>query len=248
MRRGLLDHFEIMTSAEVKVYVALLILADFNTGRVKISQQELANIVNMTRENTNRYCKRLKALKYIKIKGAKNQHDLTEITVLKYQVIHKAACDTQAQPEAQPEAQPQAQAQNPDQGKQAPNKSKEIKRNDDVSKVLNWFNAKTTNTPLSKKNPLGERENIEELVNLLGADELIVIGDMVCERCYDNSGQYPRTINYIFPEWEKKARLEKEVKREELKLELRVLNTDLLIFPEHEAEIRDKIALIEAKL
>ena len=84
LRRGLLEHLRNMSGAELKIYNALLILADFNTAKISISQSRLSEVVDLSNRMTGQCCRRLEAMDYIKIKTSHNQWSDNEFTILKY--------------------------------------------------------------------------------------------------------------------------------------------------------------------
>ena len=83
LRRGLLEHLAVMTGVEVKIYTALLILADFRTGKVKISIENLGDVVGFSRRHVQTAIKRLEP-KYIRVKRSTNRWHDTEFTIVKY--------------------------------------------------------------------------------------------------------------------------------------------------------------------
>ena len=64
LRRGLLEHLKNMSGAELKVYNALLILADFNTAKINISQNKLSEIIDLSNRMVGKSCRRLAIMGY----------------------------------------------------------------------------------------------------------------------------------------------------------------------------------------
>ena len=84
LRRGLMEHLKYMSGGELKVYNALLILADFRTAKISISQHELGKIVDLSNRVVGTSCNRLKAFGYIKVKTSHNQWKDNEFTITNY--------------------------------------------------------------------------------------------------------------------------------------------------------------------
>ena len=47
LRRGLLDHFKVMSASEIKVYTGTLLLANVKNAMVKVTLAELADIIKL---------------------------------------------------------------------------------------------------------------------------------------------------------------------------------------------------------
>lgn len=90
LRRGILSHLHGMTGNEVKVYIALLCLADHRTGKVKVTTRDLADGLDLNRSSISDALRRLaephndSGTRYIGYKPGKNQYEATTITILKY--------------------------------------------------------------------------------------------------------------------------------------------------------------------
>ena len=131
LRRGLLDHFKVMSAREIKVYVGVLLLANFKNAMVKITLAELADIINIDKKITMDALHRLDKFAYVKYTPAKNQWQTTSIEILKYNGIVK---DTTATPTATPTA--NDITPNNDNDLRTPKKYKEVLRREKKSKEL----------------------------------------------------------------------------------------------------------------
>ena len=91
LRRGILEHLHAMTGNELKVYIALLCLADHRTGKVCIGLSDLCEIVELPKSSVSAALRSLagphnsKGTKYITYTPASNQFGLTSVLVLKHQ-------------------------------------------------------------------------------------------------------------------------------------------------------------------
>jgi len=84
LRRGLGVHFQIMKPIEVTVYVALLILADFQTGIVKMSIRDLSAYTNIGYKEVSLAVRRLDAMDYIIYTPSPNQWVDSMMEIIKY--------------------------------------------------------------------------------------------------------------------------------------------------------------------
>jgi uncharacterized phage protein (TIGR02220 family) len=131
LRRGLLEHFKIMTASEIKVYTGTLLLANFKSAVVKITLAELADIINIDKKITMDALHRLDKFGYVKYTPAKNQWHTTSIEIINYNGSGKNTTATPtATPTAVPIAVPTANDINSSNNNdlQNPKKSKEVLR------------------------------------------------------------------------------------------------------------------------
>ena len=125
LRRGLLEHMNIMNSSELKVYITLLLLANFKNGSVNITLANLADSCGLSYKIINLSVKRLVAMKYINYKPAVNQNRDSKFKILKYACVNTTEPTTEPTTEARPVDLP----------KEAPKKLeelKEVKRSKDL--------------------------------------------------------------------------------------------------------------------
>lgn len=131
LRRGLLDHIKVMSFSELKVYIGLLLLANFKNGYVNITIGNLCDIIGTDYKNTLNSIHRLEKFGYVKYTPAKNQWKESQFEIVKYNACGKnTEAIPQAVPEAVPEAVPQAKDVTTNNSKdlQPPKNSKEVKR------------------------------------------------------------------------------------------------------------------------
>lgn len=84
LRRGLLEHFKVMTSSEIKIYIGLLLLANFKNAMVKITLAELTEETNVDRKILINSLRRLHSFGYVKYTPAKNQWHSNIIEIMNY--------------------------------------------------------------------------------------------------------------------------------------------------------------------
>lgn len=84
LRRGIIDHFKVMSSSEIKVYVGVLILANYKTAKVNITLAELADIISLDKKITLNSLHRLDKFGYVKYTPAKNQWQSNIIEIINY--------------------------------------------------------------------------------------------------------------------------------------------------------------------
>lgn len=84
LRRGLFDHLKIISFSELKVYIGLLLLADFKDGKISISLLDLASSIGLSYKMVQLAIHRLKALGYVKFTLAKNQWKDTNFEIQRY--------------------------------------------------------------------------------------------------------------------------------------------------------------------
>jgi len=92
--RGLRKHLAGLSGNAVKLYLELLLAADFagpHKGKVAATFTELATRLKMHRITIYKAAKKLKP-KYITWEGAKNQLDTTIFTIVKYKSVEDFAC------------------------------------------------------------------------------------------------------------------------------------------------------------
>jgi len=139
LRRGLLDHIKVMSFSELKVYVGLLLLANFKNGYVNITIGNLCDIIGTDYKNTLNSIHRLEKFGYVKYTPAKNQWKESSFEITKYNAYGKNTEATpQAIPEAIPEARPQANVVSTGNlnDLQTPKNSKEVIRSYKKSKEI----------------------------------------------------------------------------------------------------------------
>lgn len=128
LRRGILDHFKVMSSSEIKVYIGVLILANFKTAVVNITLAELAEIISLDKKITMDSLHRLDKFGYVKYTPAKNQWHTTSVKILKYNAkVNNTIPTPTATPTAVPTAVPTAKAVNGNKDKELP-ESQEVLR------------------------------------------------------------------------------------------------------------------------
>ena len=132
LRRGIFDHLQIMSATELKVYIALLVLADYKNGSVNISISDLSESIGVSYKPVQVSVKRLVAMKYINFIPSRNQWQDSNFEICKYASVELTEAGTEATPiasveltEAGTEASTEAQAQ--DQQKQASKNLKNLK-------------------------------------------------------------------------------------------------------------------------
>ena len=84
LRRGLLEHLPNMCGSDLKCYIAIVLIAGINTGRVDITTRDLAEAVGSGSNRVSESLRRLEEAKYIKVKKAKNQYSVTSIQITKW--------------------------------------------------------------------------------------------------------------------------------------------------------------------
>jgi hypothetical protein len=92
--RGLRKHLAALSGNAVKLYLELLLSANFagpNKGQVATTFVELAARLKMHRTTVHRAAKKLQP-RYIMWEGAKNQLDTTIFTIVKYKSVKDFAC------------------------------------------------------------------------------------------------------------------------------------------------------------
>jgi hypothetical protein len=117
LSRGIVDHLKFIKGMPLTIYIFLLAEAKFtgeNKGIVKRKIRDIASELEIDYKTTHTALTKLKKLKYITIKTAKNQHSLTEFKILKYKTVsdflkkeqhpNSPQADTQATTQATPEA------------------------------------------------------------------------------------------------------------------------------------------------
>jgi hypothetical protein len=102
LRRGVTDHLSAMSGTEWKVFCALLLAADHNTGSTSISLTDLGRMVGCARSSIQVAVRSLVDGEYITYKPAKNQWDASVFAIPKYN-----PCRTGAVPVAVPSAVPE---------------------------------------------------------------------------------------------------------------------------------------------
>jgi hypothetical protein len=146
LRRGLLEHIKVMSFSELKVYIGLLLLANFKNGYVNITISNLCDTIGTDYKNTLNSIHRLEKFGYVKYTPAKNQWKESSFEITKYNAYGN---NTEAIPQAIPEAIPQAIPQANDTNSNNTNelqllkKSKEVKRsqkNIDIPKGISNTN------------------------------------------------------------------------------------------------------------
>ena len=136
LRRGIAEHFKVMSSSELKVYIGLLLLANYKTAMVNITLAELSDYVNLDKKITMENIHRLEKFGYVKYTPAKNQWHDNSIEIINYngKVLNTMPCyggDTTPTPTPTPIATPIAKVIIPNNANdlQTPKKLKEVKRN-----------------------------------------------------------------------------------------------------------------------
>ena len=84
LRRGLADHFKVMSSSELKVYIGVLLLANYRTAIVNITLAELSDYVNLDKKIVMENLHRLEKFGYVKYTPAKNQWHNNSIKIINY--------------------------------------------------------------------------------------------------------------------------------------------------------------------
>jgi len=84
LRRGIADHFKIMSGSELKVYVGLLLLANYKNGVVNTTIAKLSDFVALSYKWTQVSLHRLEAFGYVKITIASNQWKDNKIEIIRY--------------------------------------------------------------------------------------------------------------------------------------------------------------------
>jgi hypothetical protein len=87
LRRGLRPHLAKMSSNSVKLYVELLLRADWKgpkRGWVETSYEDVANSLRWSLKTLQRAVEELTGKPYIEVERAANQYELTRIKILKY--------------------------------------------------------------------------------------------------------------------------------------------------------------------
>ena len=96
--RGFRKHLAEMSGNAVKLYVELLLAADFagpRKGQVAATFAELAARLKMHRTTVYKAARKLRP-RYITWEGAKNQLDTTIFTIQKYKAVEDFACSRRA--------------------------------------------------------------------------------------------------------------------------------------------------------
>ena len=158
LRRGIAEHFKVMSPSELKIYVGLLLLADYKKGSVNTTIAKLADFVALSYKWTQISLHRLEAFGYVAITLATNQWQDNKIEIIKYNgSVNKS--DPASEPHTEPHTGPHTTANDitSDNSKdlQIPKKLKEVKRS--IKKVLsaNKF------VLLLKNNPAYSHINID---------------------------------------------------------------------------------------
>lgn len=84
LRRGIIEHFKVMSSSEIKVYIGVLVLANYKTAKVNITLAELADIISLDKKITLNSLHRLEKFGYVKFTPAKNQWHSSMIEITNY--------------------------------------------------------------------------------------------------------------------------------------------------------------------
>lgn len=90
VRRGLGEHIKRMAPVEFKVFMALLLAADFKTHSVSLSIDTLSQMVGASYRSVNTAIKSLADERYISYKPCRNQWGASIFTILKYQSVASA--------------------------------------------------------------------------------------------------------------------------------------------------------------
>ncbi len=178
LRRGLLDHLKIMSFSELKVYIGLLLLANYKNGYVKITVARLADTLGTDYKNTLNSIHRLDKLGYVKYTPAKNQWQDSQFKITKFNKgdigsVNNTQPPPEAVPEAVPEAPPQAKVVNGSKGKglRKTQKLKEVKRSYKKVKYLEfvYLTDKEHLKLVEKFGEAGAKAHIETLNNYVGS-------------------------------------------------------------------------------
>jgi hypothetical protein len=101
LRRGLLPHLSEMSSNAVKLYVYLQLKAQWlgpMRGWVECRYEDLADGLGWDKRKLKRTTAELKSKGYIEVRRAANQHELTRIKILKYDIENGASAGDKSVP------------------------------------------------------------------------------------------------------------------------------------------------------
>jgi len=171
LRRGIFDHLQIMSATELKVYIALLVLADYKNGSVNISISDLSESIGVSYKPVQVSVKRLVAMKYINFIPSRNQWQDSNFEICKYASVELTEAGTEATPiasveltEAGTEATPIASVELTEAGTEASTEAQAQDQQKQASKNLkNLKNLKEL-----KDNRLSARENPVAVDNFSG--------------------------------------------------------------------------------
>ena len=110
LRRGLLEHLPIMSNLECKVYISLLLMADFNTGVCTFPIGGLESLCDASAKYIRLALGRLEAMGYIEYAPAVNQWRDNTVKIVKYASVNMT----------EPTTEPTTEAQGADQQEEAP--------------------------------------------------------------------------------------------------------------------------------
>ena len=139
LRRGIFEHLPVFSFAETKVYVALLCLADFRTGKAIISISDLADAIGCSYKTAQLAVGRLAAMKYISVSKAQNQWRDTIFTIKKYKTGYVKFTEPGTTPTTEATTTPGTTAQDSNQGKGA---SKNLKNSKNLKKSTSTLSGK----------------------------------------------------------------------------------------------------------
>jgi len=132
LRRGIIEHFKVMSSSEVKVYIGILLLANYKTAEVKITLAELVDTISLDKKIIINSLHRLDKFGYVKYTPAKNQWHSNIIKIINYNGRVKNTLPT-TPPTPLPTPPPTTLAKditsNKGKGLQNPNNYKEVLKN-----------------------------------------------------------------------------------------------------------------------
>ena len=109
LRRGIAEHFKVMSASELKVYVGLLLLANYKNGSVNTTIAKLSDFIALSYKWTQVSLHRLEAFGYVKITVATNQWKDNKIEIINYNgsVI---TSDPTSEPRSEPRSEPHTTA------------------------------------------------------------------------------------------------------------------------------------------
>ena len=137
LRRGIAEHFKVMSSSELKVYIGLLLLANYKNATVNITLAKLSDFVALSYKWTQISLHRLEAFGEVKITLANNQWKDNKIEIINYNgSVNTSEPTTEPHTEARSEPHTTAKdiTHNEIKDLEIPKKLKEEKRS--IKKVL----------------------------------------------------------------------------------------------------------------